>query len=313
MSDLHRLTAIGFDLGEIHRVLHNFACRRVLATYCTGITNHHDLILEPWITTRVEIGENITKAAFDQLVRSEESAVVARFCHVAETNYDKPNKILAWLAAVNKARRAYARTYQQALDEVRRINHDAGRILSWGLAAAAVAQCAGELALIGAAAFPIGAVGCCIDTAAMTLRTAVGKVAISVFATTAIGIADHWNANTKTDMVVAVAQDDAKSAGQSLPGTAADTIEATFQRITNRIFHNTVMRVRQARPNLSHNHFWREARAAAAQNVKRARGGAGVVTKLGYICAAWSAWDSSAKLWNRLYDNKRYLFESSSE
>ena len=312
-EDKAALIAIAVDVDEIRRVIRNLARMRVLWTFCSTETYHQDLWwFAPFLDTRVEIGENIPKEKFDYLVASEEAAIIDRFCAYVDQYYLQPDYILTWIAQANKARRSFAQKYQQALDQQRQINNDLGRRLTYLKMAAEVTQCAAELGLVALGALPVGmitaATGATMVTgsgAAISAGTwAWSKLAISVAAGTSISIADNWNAPTKYDMCIAVAKDDANSAVQSSPGTAADALEVKFEKITSVIMsyaHRSFAgKLKPGGSLRKAKEAWAGKTNIVAAGTKVVKTGGHVFTMFGYAFALWSAKDSVDKLRKRM-------------
>src|SRR5579871_3620165 len=137
--------------NKFKRVMYGLAYARTLALKST-ISEHYDNpfyvpVLQQQQPTSFGLGENYTKSTFDRWVKEEVAALTKNFQQFLTRNNHDVNAVVRWMDGANKARQAYARNFQQQLDELNKIGAKMSSALYFSLVTAACVECTAEVML----------------------------------------------------------------------------------------------------------------------------------------------------------------------
>jgi hypothetical protein len=240
MPDPFKVAAIPWS--QIRRILYGLAYARTLALKCSEVTEHYDNIfyvpgLQQLQPSSLSLGDNVSgnPQLFERMVKEELSNVAHMFHSFLSRNKTNHQAIVDWINGANKARREYAQTYQQKLDDVNKTTAQMGKALFFSMATAACVECASEVALtcvglgggtkLGEMTISFAArritFSAATNLAPMTVGLATKKAVIGITDGVIVSFCDSWTKAGGADMLGAV-KDNTQS---NLPGWVSDVLD----------------------------------------------------------------------------------------
>jgi hypothetical protein len=326
VDPLQPYTVAAIPWSQIKRILYGLAYSRTLAMKCSQITEHYDNIfyvpgLQQLQPSSLSMGDNVADnpQLMERMVKEEMTTLVNRFHAFLRQNKKDMQAIVDWINGANKARRLYAKTYQEKLDDLNRTTAQMGKALFFSMATAAATECAAEVVLtcvglgggtqLGEMSINFAArrisFSAATKLAPMTVALASKKAAVGIGAGITVSFCDRWTQAGSADMFGVFKENTVSN----LPGWVSDVLDPFLAGFNDMV----IAAAREAaRDHANANNFGALRAFAlegkAAQLAEKGAGSLGKVANLGALglasfFAVVSIYGSYSKLAGRVNQN----------